>query len=159
MTEFDFTELEVRGTARAIYSLFQLSCPPDTLDRNGKELKHPKLELAPATDATPRYWEKILALSGKNAKRLRGGRIDAGMLEETEEQDRRLYPLHIIKGWQGVFNTDGQEVPFDAKRCAEFVKALPGWIFRDVRDFASEPMNFLPEDSMSEEEATEAGNV
>ncbi len=157
MSRFNFQRLHVQLDARVWYSIYQVDCPPGALDSKGDELKHPRLMLSPATKDTPGYWQRVLTHTGKNARRLRGGRVDPAMLEEVQEHDLNLYPRFIVREWEGVFDEEDKPVSFNRDECEGFLRALPDWIFMEIRNFASEPTNFLPEDEMAQEEASATG--
>ena len=78
---------------------------------------------------------------------------------ENRDEDRRLYPKHILRGWRGVVDSNGDVVEFNPERAAEFVEALPDWLFDELRAFCGDVQNFLEEDDGDEEDDEElAGN-
>jgi hypothetical protein len=69
--------------------------------------------------------------------------MNASILKENREEDRELYPLYIIKGWQGMLDGDtGEEVKFSKTEAAAFLEALPDWLFDDIRNFCGNPGSF-----------------
>jgi hypothetical protein len=124
---FDFKRYEVVDTTTIDYPL-----PIDG---------SPKLVLAPATEANKPFLNAQLAYANsRGARSMR--KVTSNKIEEAREKDRELYALHVVKGWKGVQDTDEKEVPFDSENCLEFLKALPDWIFDEVRAVASEPQSF-----------------
>lgn len=83
-------------------------------------------------------------------------------LEQMAEQradDRELYPTYVVTGWGGIPGSDGVAVPFSPENCADFVRALPDWLFDRVRQHASSPTNFLSiDDPTPEDLEVQAGN-
>jgi hypothetical protein len=119
----------------------------------------PALDVAPATEANKPYLNGVLARSKKLARRLRGARMTVEVLQESREQDRELYPKHVVKGWRNVFDADGNEVPFCPEACAEFLQAIPNDMFDELRTFCGNADNFRHPDEGDEEDAEElAGN-
>lgn len=156
MSRFNFSSLRVEKSARAEFELVDLDCPEGATDSRGRAIRCPRLTLAPATKETTEYWKQFI---GRNAgRRLRRGRVSASLLDETREQDRKLYPRYIVHGWEGVFDVDGNPVEFSREACAEFFEELPDYVLDDVRGFAGDPHSFLEDGEFSEEEAADLGN-
>lgn len=103
----------------------------------------PVLMLAPATEANTAFFNSVLRRTKEAARRIRSGVVNKETLAANREEDRENYPLYIIKGWSGVTDEDGNNVPFSVDACKEFVAALPDWIFDDIRTFAGNPANFV----------------
>lgn len=142
----DFTNLkslEVHAEKRVDYTLFQIA-------------GEPVLELAPATEANKPYHNALLRRSRRNQRRIQAGAIDAALMAENREDDRSLYAEFIIKGWRRMLDAQGKPVPFTLENVKDFLNALPNWLFDEVRLFASNSQNFVPEVSINVEEA--AGN-
>lgn len=144
MSKFDFSHLNVSNGRTAKLVMHQISVGGNT----------PYLVLKPATDATKAYYNHVLKRSGKNARQVAAGAINAGMIEENRKEDRELYPLHIIIGWgyededgtdhPGVMpDAEGADTKFSPDACRDFINALPNWLFDDVRQFAGNPLNFV----------------
>ena len=105
--------------------------------------KTPTLIVAPATDANKPYFNALLKRAGKSVRQIRSGSINAGMIDENREEERALYPKHVVKGWEDMLDgTSGKDVPFSKSECAEFLGQLPDWIFDDMRTFCGNPANF-----------------
>ena len=100
---------------------------------------------------------KFNAKTGLARKAVQGRSREADRL--ALERDIELYPEHIISGWEGIVDDDGQQVSFSREACREFLEALPQWIFDDVRIFCSTATNFIAGSEPTEEEIGEqAGN-
>ncbi|KFH18436.1 hypothetical protein ELZ19_06675 [Brucella abortus] len=122
--------LDVQGTATAEMQLHALE-------------GEPTLTLAPALESNKPFFNASLKASRKNMRAIRNGNVTGGLLEETRDEDRRLYAQHIVRGWKGVRNSAGKDVPFSRELCAEFLEALPNWLFDEIREFAGTPANFI----------------
>ena len=139
MVDFSHLDkLKVTPDRTAEYTLYQIEAGADG---------HPVLILAPATDANKPFQNAALKKSTtKNFRRMRGGSLTPEMLEEDREDDRKLYPRHVVKGWRNVTDAKGKDVSFTSDNVLAFLRALPNWVFDDVRMFAGNPSNFLQDD-------------
>jgi hypothetical protein len=127
---FDFSKLEVTQ-AVAWVEMPELS---------------PKARVAvrPATEANSGYYNNMLRRSAARARRMvRTDRITAEDAAASRSDDRDLYPRHVLHSWEGVFNTDGKEVPYNEENAREFCSELPDWLFDRIRSVASTPERFL----------------
>lgn len=52
-------------------------------------------------------------------------------------------PGTVVTGWEGVPGEDGFEVPYSAQACAEFLSAMPEWMYVDYLQWVSDPQNFI----------------
>ena len=102
----------------------------------------PVLTVKAATEANKPYFNAVLRRSRRNIKAVQAGAINPAMIAENREEDRELFPAHVITGWTGVLDARGEEVPFSREACAEFLQALPDWIFDEMRNFAGNAANF-----------------
>ena len=80
--------LEVSADKTSRYTIHQITV-------NGKT---PTLIVAPATEANKPYFNALLKRSGKSTRAVRAGMVSAGMIDETREEDRELYPRLVAKG-------------------------------------------------------------
>lgn len=146
MSQFDFSSDDPTGRT-AEYALQLVGAP--------------KLTMLHAGMTNKGYTNHLVRLSAKTgaAKRLARGQATAETLEENLGLDRKLFPLHVITGWSGVINTDGEEVPFSKEACTEYLAALPAWVMQDLSRFAALATNFLDDEAPSDEDvADQAGN-
>lgn len=151
---YDFSHLRVSATTTVDYPIVEIDTPPGTLNADGTPMRHPVLELAPATDANKPYWGRALKSSGRRQR----SRIDEAALAEGREQDLDLFPKFIVKGWRGVFK-NGVPMAFSPKECKEFLAALPNWIFFNIRIFVKDSVNFLEDSEPSPEEVEDQKNA
>lgn len=133
MSRFDqLKKLEVSGTKTARMTLHALE-------------SEPVLILAPATEENKPYFNGLLKRNARNLTRIQSRTITVSVTKENRDEDRRLYAEHVVRGWENVLDSQGNQVPFDKEVCLEFLTALPGYIFDDVRVFATNPRNFTDE--------------
>lgn len=133
MADFSHLQaLEVSADKTARYTLHQITV-------NGLT---PTLIVAPATDANKPYFNALLKRAGKSRRAVRAGAVNTGMIEENREEDRELYPRHVLKGWEDVTDARGEVVDFSPAEVASFLEQLPDWMFDDVRSFCGDPANF-----------------
>jgi hypothetical protein len=105
--------------------------------------KSPVLTVAPATEANKGYFNALLKRAGRSARQVAAGKINAALISENRDEDRMLYPAHVVLGWEDVYDAEGNPVPFTKEDCADFLRALPDWIFDDLRNFCGKPDNFV----------------
>lgn len=115
----------------------------------------PTLVLASATETNVPLFNAALKHAGQAANRAKVGDKSIGTIKEGRAQDRKLFARFVVKGWRGVVDVNGDEVPFSRDDCLDFLKALPYDIFDDVREFARDLSNFV--DELPDTEAV-AGN-
>jgi len=132
----DFSHLEQLDVTKDRTAEFTLH----SIEVNGVS---PTIIVAPATEANKAYFNALLKRAGRSARQVAAGKINAGMIQENREEDRALYPAHIIQGWKDMLDADGSEVEFSRENCADFLNALPGWLFDDLRNFCGKPENFV----------------
>lgn len=141
MAKFNFDNLKVAATAE--FALYQLEGAP-------------VLTLAPATEDNAPFFNEAVRRANKKAAVVKAAGVTPDLIRTTREEDRDVYARHVLKGWRGIKDADGEDVPFTVENALEFLQALPGWIFEDIRTFAGNPSNFLPEGAADPE--TVAGN-
>lgn len=119
-----------------------------------------RLLLVPATEANPGYYNAMLRMSGRRARQaVRTEKIDAEHLAQNRADDRVLYPLHVIVGWEGVLDDQGNPVAWSREEAKDLCEQLPAWLFDRIRNHAATPERFLPEDEPEAPDAAElAGN-
>ena len=143
MTDFSYlNSFDVDKTKTSLYKVFQI-------EMNGKT---PELDVLPATQANERYFNALLSRSQRIKRQVEAGKFDVELLSDNREEDKLLYPVHVIKGWRNVYDSSGQAVAFDTAACADFIKALPNWIFDDLTLFCRTPQNFVETTSVDLEE-------
>lgn len=104
----------------------------------------PTLILKPATEVNKPYFNSVLRRSRRTMQAAKSG-FSAKMINENREEDRSLYPKHVVEDWKDVVDNKGKSVKFTPQVCEEFLTALPDWIFDDIRAFCGESANFTGE--------------
>jgi len=114
------------------------------------------LEVLTAAEANAAYHEASVALSGSRVRNVATGQAQADRrnADLDRNEDRELYPLHVVVGWGGIEDTGGNPVPWSTAECAKFLAALPDWVFDRLRIFAMRPERFVttppPADGLAE---------
>jgi hypothetical protein len=112
----------------------------------------PTLILKSATEENKGYFNAILRRSRRNMQAFKAGAVNKKILDENRREDKELYPKYVIQGWRNVKDSEGNAVEFSKDECADFLDALPNWIFDEIRAFAGESSNFSGELSIDIEE-------
>jgi hypothetical protein len=103
----------------------------------------PTLKIKPATQSNSPYFNAILRKSKSKVGSIQSGNININMLDENRTEDRKLFPKHVIVGWENVVDSSGEAVPYTFSDCKDFVNAIPDWIFDKIRNFAATSENFV----------------
>jgi hypothetical protein len=138
MTTFDFGHLAKLAVSRESMAWFTFRMIP------GK----PMFQVTCASESNHDFFDKVLRNYRTQAQTSRGVKtvgIDVEMLAQIRDQDRKLYPKHVIRGWQHVKDANGLEVPFSEEYVTEFVRQLPDWVFDELREFCTNEANFTAE--------------
>jgi len=117
-----------------------------------------RLKLLPATDANPGYQNGLLRMAGSRLRKTAARGAKSIDVEQSREDDRLLYARHVVVGWEGIEDAEGQPVPFSREVAEEFFAVLPAWIFDRIRIFAMVPENFLNADEPVVDTRALAGN-
>jgi len=143
---FDFSNLEVRNTVAWVEM-------PELSDTG-------RVAVKPATESNAPYYNNLLRRAAARARRMaRTDRITVEDSAMNHADDRDLYPKYILANWEGVFDTKGKPVPFNADNAREFCAKLPDWLFDRIRNVATTPERFLPDDEAPSPDPEElAGN-
>lgn len=145
----DFSQLsrlQVSDKTTATYRLYQLD-------------GEPTLTVVPATEANAEYFDALLRQSKATLRNLQSTGASKAALDQRRKDACRLFAAHVVRGWEGVQAADGSIVPFSKEACSAFLNALPGWILDGLRNFCSDPSNFVrPGDAGPAEVAETSGN-
>lgn len=101
------------------------------------------LQVFPATDVNKAYQNAMLKRATNRIRGVAGRGVAQVNAEQSRQDDRELYPLHVITGWAGIFDVDGNVVEFSPQEAMEFCAQLPAWIFDRIRLFCMVAENFL----------------
>jgi len=103
-----------------------------------------RLLLKPAGESNSPYYNAMLRRSARRARHLaRTDQVQAEDLAQSRNDDRDLFPQHVIAGWEGLEDDAGQLVPYSAEAAQALCKELPDWLFDRVRNHAQTPERFL----------------
>lgn len=105
--------------------------------------KRPTLIVRPASEINRPYFSSALRKASKNVKRVQTHGIEVEDVKAARDEDRRLFPMHVIVGWKDLCNANKVPVPFSKAACAQFVSQLPDWLFDELRNFCSDVSNFI----------------
>lgn len=123
-------KLDIESTKLVPYEIIQIA-------------DKPVLQVAPATEVNKPFFNALLRRARKTSKAVQAGAITAGLIDSNREEDKELYSQFVVKGWSNVKDESGNDVPFSQADCLEYLKALPNYIFDPLREFVSNPMNFV----------------
>ena len=97
-----------------------------------------------ANEGNKDYMNELLRLTGQGRGQRRAKvKVDIKAMDAMRDNDKILYPKHVIVGWKGVQDSKGKNVPFTAEAANDFIASLPNWIFDGLRGFANDPENFV----------------
>ena len=140
--DFGFESLEINNKTTARYIIYAVK-------------GEPYVDVMPALETTRDYYNAVLRRTKKNMRR-RMSAITATQLGEQRDEDRELFAAHIIKGWN-FKDRAGNAIPFSQKNVHAMLKALPDWLFDEMRTWCGDANNFLKQTDMTEEEVVETG--
>ncbi len=121
-----------------------------------------RILLSPATEANPNYYNAMLKMSGKRVRRLaKTDKITADDAQQSRDEDRELYPLFVIKNWEFFEGDEAADidenghVPFSRGNAQKLCKEMPSHMMDRLRNEASTPERFYPEDEIVPPDAPE----
>jgi hypothetical protein len=83
------------------------------------------------------------------------GEVSDGLIAEKVALDRKLFPLHVITGWDNVKDEKGAPAAYSLEACQEFFANIPDEIFHSIHGTFSNAANF--HGRASEEDAKAKG--
>lgn len=110
------------------------------------------LMVTSASESNKPYFNALLKRARRTSKIVQAGSITANVVSNNRNEDRELYALHIIKGWKNVLDATGKQVIFNQQNCLDFLKAIPDYIFDELRAFCGNLINFIDEGATNVEE-------
>lgn len=115
---------------------------------------HPSIFFRPMVDANKHYLNERIRLSSERAERAtKGGKKDkvqqlADRLDEDRETDRVLIAKTCALRWgTAPLDVDGNAHDFSFEECLAFLQALPNYIFEPLRNWVTNPYNFVDPDA------------
>ena len=108
-----------------------------------------RIEMTQASEQNKGYYSALLRVSGKRIRRL-AVRIDPSDAARNRNEDRNLYPKHVIVGWENLeseqhTDENPDHIEYSRELAAELCKKLPSHLFDRLRTFASTPEEFYPD--------------
>lgn len=114
---------------------------PYSMDIRGEDAI---LHLLPAAESNKPYWNAVLRYSND---KLKGGKkktnVDAASVEKNRKIDKQLIARHCLVGWDGIKDTDNNDVPFTKENGLEFLMGLPGHMFDPIKAWAADKDNYI----------------
>ena len=148
MTDFsNLAALQITEDASAPFVFYQIR-------------DEPTLECRPATQENKPFFNAILTKNKQDSRKQKGRKAaapTAQMLADARAADIELFVNYIVIGWTNVVDAKGKAVKFSKDVCRQFLTAIPGDMFDELRVFCLDIANFRNE--MDPEELEElAGN-
>ncbi len=148
MTDFsNLAALQIAEDATTPFTFYQI-------------IGEPTLDCRPATQENKPFFNAILLKNKQTQRKQKGRRAvapTAQMLAEARTADIELFVDYIVVGWTNVVDAKGKVVKFSKEVCKQFLEAIPGDMFDDLRVYCLEIANFRSE--MDPEELEElSGN-
>lgn len=136
MTDFsNLTALQITEDATADFVFFGI-------------VGEPTLQCRPATQENKPFFNQVLLKNKQAMRKLKGRRSQAPtaqMLAEARVADIELFVNFIVTGWSNVVDAKGKAVKFTKEVCKQFLEAIPGDMFDELRVFCLEIANFRNE--------------
>lgn len=141
--DFDFGigRLEITPQNTAEFPLYAIVNEDET---------SPVLIGRPATRVNRPYLNALLKKNKRFAHR--AGKLDEKLAREMTEEDRKLFPQHVIVGWENVYLQNGTPLEFSQAACAALFQQLPVDIIDSIRNFFASPDNFRDTDKQDQEQ-------
>jgi len=122
----------------------------------GKDLNFVLIVRPAIAEHNSAYLNEIDRVTIKRLKDVDGKTSDRGPFQIKVEEHRNLIPIYaktIVVGWEGVHDTDGNEVPFTAQHAQELLQQVPTDAYKLLVRFCESRENFLLPDVLTEAEA------
>lgn len=99
------------------------------------------LTVCPATAVNKPYHVPFTRQMSKVFRATRN-QVTSTTLIETYRIARPLFAKHVIKGWKGIKEDGGKDVPFSPEDCLSFLEALPDSLFAEIYNYCIDEGNF-----------------
>jgi len=133
MTDFsNLSALQITEDATAEFVFFGI---------NGE----PTLSVRPATQENKPFFNAVLTKNKQAQRKAKGRRAvapTATTLAEARTADIELFVSFIVTGWTNVVDAKGKAVKFNKEVCKQFLEAIPGDMFDELRMFCLDIANF-----------------
>ncbi|MEO1208384.1 MAG: hypothetical protein AAFX78_02480 [Cyanobacteria bacterium J06638_20] len=138
MGKFDHYKVEVTKDTTQQCTLFGIALSEDV---DGTAI-HPVLTVRPAWDVNTDYANARIKASKGRSRTIQKKGIEARDIRTIRKEDVELYATHIVIGWVHVVDEDGEEVPFTAEDCRDFLASIPEAEFDELRNFCNDYQNW-----------------
>ena len=112
----------------------------------------PTLTVRQAGEDNTLYFNALLRQV--NRSRRRGRKVETTDLKANRKLDIGLYSKFVVVGWINVKDSSDKVVEFSIEAVEEFLNAIPSYMFDDMREFCTNPENFV--EGIDEEDTEEA---
>ena len=86
----------------------------------------PTLVVRTSADPNRDYRDALMTRVNQSRRKFRNQRDDNALERLQHSLDLELFPEHVVTGWRNVKDGEGQDVPFSAKDCADYLKEIDG---------------------------------
>ena len=121
-----------------------------------------RILIGPATEVNEPYHNAMLKMSGKRIRRMaKSDRLTAEDAVMSRDEDRVLYPLFVIRGWEFFEGDDAVDmdedgyVPYSRLNAQKLCHQMPTHMMDRVRHEASTPERFYPDDEIAPPDAAD----
>lgn len=105
----------------------------------------PVIYFLPATeDNKPFFNDNLRNAAAKGGGRRRNKALTEGAVKKARDEDRVAISKHCAKSWENVVDAKGVPVEFSQEEVLGFLKAIPDWMFDDLRVWLTDPTNWIP---------------
>lgn len=145
------TDETLAKPAEPIKSIFDMFETDDAVETTGVLLRYgpsTRILVARAGGANKQF-ERMMKTETKPHRKMVQAVTNGTASEDDgkalEEIMQKVYAKTIVRGWEGVVDKAKVDIEFSEKACLDLFKRLPQ-LWLDIRDFASNYMNYLVED-------------
>jgi hypothetical protein len=103
----------------------------------------PTIWFKPGTDVNKAFLNESLRRANlRNNTSRRAKRLTEDTLKASRDEDREVLAKTCATRWD-VKDANGKAVEFSEANCLAFFRALPDWLFDEIRAFVTDPANFV----------------
>lgn len=130
MTDFShLKDLAVDSTSTTVFTFARI-------------MGSPALTVRPAHRVNRDFLNEMIATAKDPSRAVAKGSTDDEMLDQIRESDIDIFARCIVTGWEGVVDSNGDEVEFAEDHVRQFLAAIPADMFDDLRVFCLNIDNF-----------------
>jgi hypothetical protein len=104
-----------------------------------------RIEIAPASEANPEYFNAALRRVAKKRKDIDISRLTAADFESNRAEDRDLFGRYVVTNFEGFVDDTPEHklVPFSREAAMDLCQQLPYWLFDRLRTSAMDMSLFV----------------